>query len=132
MSKENVEVVSGLLAAIEQADLDAAVAMLDPKIEIEDTDILDADDYRGHDGFFKWVARWGESWESWRVEEIEVLPAGEDHAIALFRMVARGKGSGIEMSRPDAVVCRVRDRKILSLTYYNDQKRGLKAAGLDG
>ena len=127
-----MEVVSGLLAAIEQADLDAAVAMLDPKIEIEDTDILDADDYRGHDGFFKWVARWSESWESWRVEEIEVLPAGEDHAIALFRMVARGKGSGIEISRPDAVACRVRDRKIVALTYYNDQKRGREAVGLDG
>ena len=132
MPEESVEVVSGLLAAIEQADLDAAVAMLDPKIEIEDTDILDADDYRGHDGFFKWVARWSESWESWRVEEIEVLPAGEDHAIALFRMVARGKGSGIEISRPDAVACRVRDRKIVALTYYNDQKRGREAVGLDG
>ena len=125
-----MEVVSGLLAAIEQADLDAAVARLDPEIEIEDTDILDADDYRGHDGFFEWVARWSESWESWRVEEIEVLPAGEAHAIALFRMVARGKGSGIEISRPDAVVCRVRDRKIVALTYYNDQKRGREAVGL--
>jgi hypothetical protein len=46
-------------------------------------------------------------------------------------MVAKGKGSGIEVSRPDAVVCRLRDRKIVALTYYNDQKRGRGAVGLE-
>src|SRR4051794_10339591 len=103
MSQENVEVVKRLVAAVQAADLEAAIACLGAGGEIEDTDILDAHHYRGHDGFVKWVARWSESWESWRVEDIEVLPAGEDHAVALFRMVAIGRGSGIEMARGDAM-----------------------------
>src|SRR4051794_16816986 len=99
MSQENVEVVKRLVAAVQAADLEGGIACLGSEVEIEDTDILDADHYRGHDGFVKWVARWSESWESWRVEDIEVLPAGEDHAVALFRLVAIGRGSGIEMAR---------------------------------
>ncbi|MCW3031932.1 MAG: hypothetical protein JWM60_277 [Solirubrobacterales bacterium] len=106
--------------------------MLAQEIEIEDTDIPDAEHSWGHDGFVKWVARWSESWESWRVEDIEVLPAGEEHAVGLFRMVATGRGSGIEIARGDAIVCRVRCRKIVALTYYNDQQRALGAVGLTG
>jgi hypothetical protein len=64
------------------------------------------------------------------VEDGEILPAGEHHAVALFRMVATGRGSGIEMARRDAVVCKLRSRKIVELTYYNDQDRALKAVGL--
>jgi ketosteroid isomerase-like protein len=130
MSRENVEVVKRLVAAVQAADLEAAIATLASEIEIEDTDILDADHYRGHDGFLKWVERWSESWESWTLEDIDVLPAGEDHAVALFRMVATGRGSGIEMARGDAIVCQLRRREIVQLTYYNDQQQALKAVGL--
>ena len=130
MSQENVEVVRRALSLTIHEDWQAVLAYLDPAVEIDDTDILDADDYRGHDAFFKWLADWGESWESWRMEDIELRPAGEDHVVALFRMVVRGKGSGIELERQDALVYELRRGKIVRIGYYNDQRQALEAAGL--
>jgi ketosteroid isomerase-like protein len=43
---------------------------------------------------------------------------------------AKGKGSGIELSRRDALVCTLRSGKIEEVTYYNDQQQALEAAGL--
>ena len=54
---------------------DAVTPLLGETVEIDDQDIPDAD---GHDSFHEWQARWNESWDSWRVEDVELLPSGED------------------------------------------------------
>jgi ketosteroid isomerase-like protein len=130
MSQENVETVRRALDAVIGSSWPEVLAELDPAIEIEDTVIPDASDYRGHDGFFRWLARWNESWEDWRLEEIEILLGSDNHVVALLRMVAEGKGSGIQIDRPDAVVYTLRDSKIVRMGYYNDQAKALAAAGL--
>jgi ketosteroid isomerase-like protein len=71
-----------------------------------------------------------ESWESWRLEDVEVRPVVENRAIGLFLVHAKGKGSGIELSRRDALVCTLRAGKIEEITYYNDQQQALEAVGL--
>jgi ketosteroid isomerase-like protein len=45
---------------------------------------------------------------------------------------AKGKGSGIELSRRDALVCTLRAGKIEKGTYYNNQQQALEAVGLSG
>jgi ketosteroid isomerase-like protein len=55
---------------------------------------------------------------------------GKDRAIGLFLVHAKGKGSGIELSRRDALVCTLRAGKIARGTYYNDQRQALEAVGL--
>jgi ketosteroid isomerase-like protein len=130
MSQENVRVVREALAALVREDMQAAVADLDPDAEIYDFDIPDADVYRGPDGFLKWVGVWGESWESWRFEGLEVLPAGEDRVVALFRMIVKGRGSGVEIDRRDGVAYTLRSGKVVRMEYYNDQQRALAAVGL--
>ena len=130
MSQENVETVRRALAGVLGGAWLQVLAELDPAIEIEDTVIPDASDYRGHNGFFRWLERWNESWESWRLEDIELVPVGDDHVVGLWRMVAKGKGSGIELSRRDALICTLRAGKIEKGTYYNDQQQALEAVGL--
>jgi ketosteroid isomerase-like protein len=130
MSEANVEVVRRCTEAIMRGDRDAILAELHPEIEIDDQDIIDADDYRGPGSLFRWLARWGESWESWRVEGLELVPASDDRVVSLFRMFVTGKGSGIEVSRRDATVNTVRDGKVAKIGYYNDQDQALEAAGL--
>ena len=71
-----------------------------------------------------------ESWESWSLEDVQVQPVGEDGAIGLFLVRAKGKGSGIQLSRRDALVCTLRAGKIEKGTYYNDQRQALAAVGL--
>jgi ketosteroid isomerase-like protein len=135
MSQENVEVirrfVTALVRAQDTGDWQPVLAELDPDVEIDDLDIsLDTEHYRGHDRFRRWIAVWNDAWESWRIEGLEVRPAGEDRGIALFSMIVTGKGSGIELSRQDAVVSTLRAGKITEMGYYNDQQQALKAVGL--
>ena len=56
----------------------------------------------------------------------------ESRAIALFLMICKGKESGIELSRRDALVCTLRAAKIAEMTYYNEQQlpQALEAVGL--
>ena len=78
----------------------------------------------------EWQERWNESWDTWRFEGLELIPCGETKVLALFRMVVKGKGSGIELGRDDALLAEFRDGKIVRLGYYNDQAQARKAAGL--
>ena len=127
MSQENVETSHRFTEALSRSDYAAAAAELGPSVEIDDTDIPES---TGTDSFYAWLARWDEAWEAWRIEDLEVRRVGEDRTISLFKMIARGKGSGIELVRDDAVVAEYRDGKIVRIGYYNDQSQALEAVGL--
>src|SRR6266480_5983658 len=126
MSQENVDVMRRIVEASSRQDYQAVLADLDPEVEIDDTDIPES---TGADSFLEWLARWDQVWESWHVEDIDVRAAGKGQAIALFTMVAKGKGSGVELTRPDALVASFRDGKAVKLGYYNDQSQALEAVG---
>jgi ketosteroid isomerase-like protein len=131
MSQENVGIVRSVIEAVLREDMEAALAGLDPDVEVDDLDTtLDMDRYRGHEGFLKWLGVWNESWGSWRLEDIEILTVGEEDVIALFEMFATGKGSGIELQRSDAITFKLRDGKVVEIAYYNDQQQAREAVGL--
>src|SRR3954468_19123522 len=135
MSPENGEVGGRFIEALPRAqasdDWQPVLAEVDPEVEIDDLDIsLDTERYRGHDSVRKWIGDWMESWESWTLEDVQVRSVGEDRAIGLFLVHAKGKGSGIELSRRDALVCTLRAGKIAKGTYYNNQQQALEAVGL--
>ena len=135
MSQENVEAVRRFIEALPRAqasgDWQPVFAEVDPEVEIRDLDIsLDTERFHGQDSVRKWIGVWMESWQSWSLEDVQVRPLGEDRAIGLFLVRAKGKGSGIELSRRDALICTLRGGKIEKGTYYNDQQQALEAAGL--
>lgn len=125
-----MEVVRRAFEAVARGDLEAAADTLDPDVEIHDFDVPDAGIYHGRDGFFAWLARWNEGWESWRIEDLDFRSVADDQVLALFRMVTRGKGSGIEMDRLDAIAYRIRGGKIIRSEYFNDREQARKAVGL--
>ena len=127
MSQENVETTRRFTEALVRKDYAAAATELGPKLEIDDTDIPES---TGADSFYAWLARWDAAWETWRLEDLEIRPVGKDRTISLFKMIARGKGSGIELARDDAVLAEFRDGKIVRIGYYNDQAQAVEAAGL--
>ena len=45
-------------------------------------------------------------------------------------MMAKGRGSGLELDRLDALVYEFRDGKAIRLDYFNNREQGLAAAGL--
>ena len=52
--------------------------------------------------------------------------------IALFRIVAKGGHSDMELERPDAITYRIEGGKIARMEYFNDQGLALEAVGLQG
>ena len=103
--------------------------LVDADIEIVDHDIPDAGNYRGHAGLGKWLQDWESAWESWEVEAGELIDA-DDVVVAVFTMVARGKGSGASATRRNATVNIVRNGRVSRIDYYTTEEEALSAAGL--
>ena len=127
MSQKNVDTTRRFTEALNRGDYETAAADLDLELEIDDTDIPES---TGADSFYAWLARWDQAWDDWRIEDLEIRPAGADRTISLFKMIVRGKESGIELTRRDAVLADFRNGKIVRLGYYNDQAQALEAVGL--
>jgi ketosteroid isomerase-like protein len=127
MSEENVETTRHFTESLVRGDYDAAAADLGPDLEIDDTDITES---TGTDSFYEWIARWDAAWETWRIEDLEIRPLGENRTLSLFKMIVTGRGSGIELTRDDAVLSEFQNGKIVRIGYYNDQAQAREAAGL--
>lgn len=128
MSQENVDIARNALERfLREGEL--GLDLLDEHAVIRDHDIPDPRDYRGPAGFVKWLQDWGEAWEEWTVEPVEYLDAG-DKVVIVWRMKAKGRGSGLEIDRQDALVYEFREGKVVSIDYFNSREQGLEAAGL--
>jgi ketosteroid isomerase-like protein len=128
MSQENVELaqrVLGHLVATGELLWDTA----DPQIEVHDHDTPDQGDYQGHEGLRLWLEEWGAAWAEWSFELDEFIDAGAC-VVIFIRMKAKGRGSGIEIDRQDALVYDISDGMITRIDYYNDRQQALKAVGL--
>ena len=129
MSRENVE---RLRESIEHyiTTGESEWAVLDEHVVVYDHDILDAGDYRGLEGYVRWLEDFGAAWSDFKISPEEYLDAG-DHAIVVFRIEATGVGSGVTVEREDAMVCEFRDAKVVRIDYFNNRAQALKAAGLE-
>ena len=129
MSQENVEAVRRSYEAYERGDMESALAALDPEIEVYDHDIPDSREYRGLEGVLRWQADWEASWASWRWEPEEFIDAG-DRVVAVLRVHAIGRGSGIDVERLDGAVFTLRAGKCIRFDYYGSKAQALEAVGL--
>jgi ketosteroid isomerase-like protein len=128
VSQESVEIVQ---RGTEQfmATGEPPWEMIDEGVEVYDHDTPDQGDYRGHAGYARWLEDWGAAWAEWSIEPEEFLDAG-DSVVVFFRMRTKGRGSGVEVERQDAIVFKLRNGRIVRVDYYNDRKQALEAAGL--
>jgi ketosteroid isomerase-like protein len=102
MSQENVEAVRQAFEHFLQTG-EAQLEFLDPEVEVYDHDIPDAGTYRGHAGYLRWLADWGEAWDDFSMDAERWIDAG-DQVVFVFQLTARGRGSGVEVKRRDATV----------------------------
>jgi ketosteroid isomerase-like protein len=130
MSRENVEAVKRSFEHF-MATGEPDWAVLDEEVEVQDHDIMDAGEYRGHEGVGRWLEDWGTAWAAYSFEPEEFIDAGE-HVVAVIHMKAEGQSSGIELERQDAMVIRIRDGKWLRIDYYNDRNQALEYVGRAG
>jgi ketosteroid isomerase-like protein len=129
MSQENVELVQRGFEHY-MATGEPPWELFDEGVEVYDHDTPDQWTYRGHEGFARWLAEWGAAWSAWTIEPEGFIDTG-DLVIVLVRMKTKGRGSGVEVERHDALVYKLRSGQIVRADYYNDREQALKAVGLE-
>ena len=132
MSEENLDLVRRAMEAFPRGVVEEMLSFLDPELEWHSAIVGGAEGnvYRGHDGFRRWYADSFESFDELRNEWIEFRDLG-DRVLALGRVQARGRESGVEIDSPMGWVVTVRDGKILKAEGFLDPAKALEAAGLE-
>jgi ketosteroid isomerase-like protein len=101
---------------------------LDGDIEVRDHDIMDGREYRGHADMRRWLFEdWATAWSEYSAEPEEYIDIDDDHVIAVFRMKATGRASGVAIERQDAMVYELRGELITRIDYYNSKQQALDA-----
>src|ERR671925_26772 len=97
MSQENVEIVRRGFEAFQRGDTEAILDDVDPDVEVhEPTDLPDAQVFHGHPGLLATVEKAQAMFDDIRIEAEEFTDAG-DRVVIWYRVVGRGRGSGVEV-----------------------------------
>ena len=131
MSQENVDVLKAGYEAFAKGDLDAALAIMDPEIEVLDHDrVLDSPkEYRGPQGVIQMTMEAAASFDEHRYEPEDFREVG-DRVIVSVRRRGRGKGSGIEVDEAQWHVWDFREGKAVRLRTFVSRAEALEAVGL--
>lgn len=92
------------------------------------TNVFNPAVYEGFEGFRRFQDQVGEAWADFRMEPDEGFARG-DVVVVLVRAVGTGRGSGVEIDQPVAVVARVRDGRIVRLGVQTDREAALRLVG---
>jgi len=133
MSQENVELVRRLVAALNDADVDAMVgdfysheAEFVPAMQAA----LEGTVYRGTDEIRGYYEEIYSVWDGLRVDLDEATGAGEA-VVATGFVTLRGKASGVELVRPWTFVFEITKGKVRRQRNFIDHGEALKAVGLE-
>jgi ketosteroid isomerase-like protein len=131
MSQENVEVAKGGVDALNRRDLDAFVELCTTDVEWFPSmaGTIEGDGFKGREGMERYIEQYDEAWETFRVEVDEYRSVG-NCVLALGRLEATGRGSGVPVNTPMGAVSEFRDGKMSRTRIYLNQAEALRAAGL--
>jgi ketosteroid isomerase-like protein len=136
MSQENVAIVRQGYEALNRGDVDAALALFDPDVEVhlaqEAGNVLGLDFepvYRGVDGFLQFLGRLSEAFEDFRWVPEEYFDAGDD-VVVFIRMISTGRQSGMTTEHPMAHLCTMREGKLVRHETFWERSAARQAAGL--
>jgi ketosteroid isomerase-like protein len=132
MSQENVEIVRRVGEAFLREEWDQAAHLLDPEVELHGTigGLAEGSVARGLQQIREeFQQEDSEAWDERRLEAESFIDAG-DRVVVLLHEFRRGRGSGVELETDTAVVCEVRDRRVIRIQGYMDRAEALEAAGL--
>jgi ketosteroid isomerase-like protein len=129
MSRENVEVVERLIAALNKRDLDQYVALCTHDVEYVSPIAPIEGVNRGKEGLSALFASVAEATTSFRIAVDEVRPLGGDRVLALTRFSGTSKG-GITMEYRSASLYDFAGAKVRRIEIFLDRAKALEAAGL--
>ena len=133
MSQENVELIQRVYEAFNREDAAALAKLSDEDLEFvsvfAEVDTAGAT-HQGQELWASYFARIHETWDEWRAEDLRVFDAGDDHVAAVFRLVGKGKSSGIPVDREIGLAYTLRRGKLWRMRVYLNPAEALEAVGL--
>jgi ketosteroid isomerase-like protein len=110
-----------LLARLDEAfertgELDWAI--VSPDFEVYDHELPDSAAHRGHEGWRRWVSDWREAFEDYSLESLKVIEVDEARILRVHRLRARGRTSGVELERTDAMLWTFSGERLVRMDYY--------------
>ena len=91
---------------------------------------MEPDTYRGPEGVRRWMDAWGDTMDDIHFDVDELIDAG-DQVVAMSRLVARSRTTGIELEQGVAMVWTLRDGLAIRLDPYATREDALRAVGLE-
>ncbi len=97
MSEGNVEISLRAIAAAfaQPPDMETVNEVSGPDLVVTTNWGVDAAEHRGMRGFLDALGEMSAAFEPWQQEVERIIDAGEDRGVALMRLTARGKESGV-------------------------------------
>ena len=142
MSHENVEIVRRYYEVFgawleaywanpgpigETPGSEAVINRLHPEAEWDW--LLSPQIFRGRDQLLRAVADWIDTMDDWRVELQELIDGRGDRVLAILRVMARGKSSGIPVDQRSFTAITLRDGKIARIEDHAERAKGSKPSG---
>ena len=130
MSQENVKIAVRFIDAFNEREIEAFAAMTTPDFEWTTSMMaVEGEVFRGREGIDTYFERMREVWEDFRGFTDEYRDLG-DRVLSLGRLEGRGRGSGVSVSTPLAVLFDIRGGKVSRMHSYLDHDEAMQAAGL--
>jgi ketosteroid isomerase-like protein len=128
VSPQDLEIVRRSFEAFNRRDVDGLVALCDPDCEwLPFRAQLEGMLYRGHEGVRRFLDDMEEDWREFTVEPLE-LHELDERAMAVGRVRALGRGSGVDIDSVAGFIFELRHGKILRVTSHSDPEAALRAA----
>ena len=131
MESHNIELVQGVLEAVNRRDAEGMISAIHPDYEfVPIMAALEGRVYMGADGVHQWLADMDDHWEYFECCPEEYHDLG-DRVIAFGHWRARGRASGVEVDgQPASWVGWVRDDLLCRWHTFTDREEALGAAGV--
>lgn len=128
MSQRNVDVLRRSFEAWNRNDWDALMACHGPDVVVvAPAEWPEAEMAAGRDALRRQWEQAKAAWEEERVEVDELRDLG-DTVLALYRWIARGRSSHVEVEHRVATLNTLRAGRIVRVEYFLDQSKAITAA----
>ncbi len=132
VSEQTLDLARRVLDLMGQRETDELVAVSDPDVEWYSLFAMGAGGvYRGHDGTRNYMRDLDDAWGV-SYADVTGMLAIDDVAMAVGRIVYRGKDSGLAGDTAVGWVLKFRDGKITYFRAFRDPAQVFGAAGADG
>jgi ketosteroid isomerase-like protein len=130
--RDNIAALREGFEALNSGDEERILAFAHPDFETSVPPEFSAepDTYRGHDGIRRYFALFDDAMEGVHFEAEQMWEAG-DSVVALVRLTARGKQTGIAVEQRSAQVWTIREGRALRAQTFPELAEAFAAAGVD-